>query len=283
MAAYAPSPLRGTSGLALAQQVRPHADDLGLHPAVDRAIFQAYEHGALAGASILVGGKTFRSAAAEARQLGMPTWLHLALVDSEPVSAPGEIPSLVGRDGRFPQTFPLVVARGLVGSVAARDLDLEISRQIQRFGEAGLAIDGAIRLDGHQHLHVLPAVTTSILKFAGSSRISHVRQPMRSPAERNPRSLRVTLFGLVDLLSAHAAHRLRLRNVQMIPCWGSVYAGHLTLPRARALLRSLPPHASGQLICHPGTDNPALRASYPWAYDWEGDLATILALGVDVG
>ena len=61
--------------------VRPHADDLGLHPAVDRAIFRAFEAGAITGASILATGATFREAAREARALGLPTSLHLAVVD----------------------------------------------------------------------------------------------------------------------------------------------------------------------------------------------------------
>jgi predicted glycoside hydrolase/deacetylase ChbG (UPF0249 family) len=39
-----------------------HADDLGLHSAVDRAIFRAFEAGALGGASILATGRTFRQA-----------------------------------------------------------------------------------------------------------------------------------------------------------------------------------------------------------------------------
>ncbi len=83
------------TGLVTLSGIRAHADDLGLHPSVDRAIFSAYERGALSGASILVGGQTFRNAAAEARRLDMPVWLHLALVDAKPISPDGEIRSLI--------------------------------------------------------------------------------------------------------------------------------------------------------------------------------------------
>src|SRR6476646_3861147 len=95
--------------------VRPHADDLGLHPAVDRAVFRAFEAGAVDGASILVTGPTFRDAARQARSIGLPLSLHLALVDTEPLSPPAEIPSLVTASGSFPPYFGRVAARGFAG------------------------------------------------------------------------------------------------------------------------------------------------------------------------
>jgi hypothetical protein len=82
----------------------------------------------------------------------------------------------------------------------------------------------------------------------------------------------------VDHLARRTLHPLRGHGVEIVPCWGTVFAGRLTLERARAILASLPAHASGQLICHPGDDNGALGAVYPWGYDWEGDLPTILSL-----
>ena len=107
--------------------VRPHADDLGIDPSVDRAIFRAFELGALGGASVLVTGPSFAQAAQEAHALGLPVWLHLALVDADPVSPACEIPSLVGVNGRFPRSFVSVAASGLAGRLNAQDL-----RQIGR-------------------------------------------------------------------------------------------------------------------------------------------------------
>jgi hypothetical protein len=58
-----------------------------------------------------------------------------------------------------------------------------------------------------------------------------------------------------------------------------VFAGRLTLRRARAVLDSLPPTADGQIICHPGDDDRALAAERDWGYAWETELATVLQLG----
>ena len=68
-----------------------HADDLGLHPSVDRAIFRAFEAGAIQGASVLVTGETFDDAAQEARRVGLPLSLHLAIVDTAPLSDPSGV------------------------------------------------------------------------------------------------------------------------------------------------------------------------------------------------
>src|SRR6266511_2410050 len=164
--------------------VRLHADDLGHHPAEDRAIFRAFERGALAGASILATGPTFREAAASARSLGLPLSLHLAIVDTAPLSAPREITSLVGPDGRFPPHYSRVALRGLLGRLRRRELRLEVGRQAQAFAEAGLIGPDGLSVDGHQHLHLLPSVFAVVLEQAARFRLTAFRRPLRSPAER---------------------------------------------------------------------------------------------------
>jgi chitin disaccharide deacetylase len=159
------------------------------------------------------------------------------------------------------------------------EVRLETMRQIERFGEAGLAERHGVRIDGHQHLHVLPVIIDALLDGKQALQIRAMRTPVLSPAERSWRSARAALFQGVELLARRSTNRLAQSGIESVPCWGTVFAGHLTLERARAVLRSLPDGASGQLICHPGDDNRALRAAYPWKYDWEGDLSTILALG----
>src|SRR5215216_2492644 len=154
--------------------IRPHADDLGLHPAVDRAVFQAFEAGAIAGASILATGPTFPEAARQARLLGIPLWLHLAIVDTAPLSPPSEVPSLVNADGRFPPYFGEVLRRALLGRLRKADLRIEVRRQFERFGEAGLVPAQGFALDGHQHLHLLPPVFDTVVELALDYRLSAV-------------------------------------------------------------------------------------------------------------
>jgi predicted glycoside hydrolase/deacetylase ChbG (UPF0249 family) len=263
--------------------VRPHADDLGLHPSVDRAIFRAFEVGAIAGASILATGSTFREASRQARSLGLPTSLHLAVVDEMPLSPPAEIPSLVGADSRFPPTFGAVVGRYVRGRLRRPELRLEIGRQLQAFADAGLIGSEGLVVDGHQHLHLLPSVFAELLEHAERFRMTAFRRPLRSPAERremNPRSLG---FGVAELLGQRATAAAEARRITAVPCWGVLYAGHLTVERARAVLGSLPSNANGQLICHPGDDDRALAAVHPWGYAWEGELSALVSLASGSG
>jgi predicted glycoside hydrolase/deacetylase ChbG (UPF0249 family) len=261
--------------------VVPHADDLGLHPAVDRAVFRAYEAGAISGASILVTGPTFEQAAAEVRRQRLPLSLHLAIVDTAPLSPPTEIPSLVGADGRFPPYFGAIIRQALLGRLRRPELRREINRQIEAFADAGLTEATGLVLDGHQHLHLLPAVFDVVLDRSEEPRLRAFRLPLRSPAERRHTSPRSLAFALVEVLGRRAEHAAAVRGVQAIPCWGVLHAGHLTLETAREIMHSLPPTATGQLLCHPGDDDRALAVVRPWGYAWEQELTTILALAAD--
>jgi predicted glycoside hydrolase/deacetylase ChbG (UPF0249 family) len=258
--------------------VQLHGDDLGLHPSVDRAIFLAFEAGAIGGASILVTGPSFKEASRQARRIGLPLSLHLAVVDTAPISPPSEVRSLLSPDDRFPADYGEVVKRSLRRAIRPNELQLEISRQLEVFVEADLRGPTGLTVDGHQHLHLLPAVFDCLLDLSRPFSISAFRMPRRSPYERKRLSPRSVAFLLAEILGWRARRRAARRGISAIPCWGVLYAGHLGLEAARAVLRSLPSSASGQLLCHPGDNDAALASARPWGYEWELELATALAL-----
>jgi chitin disaccharide deacetylase len=255
-----------------------HADDLGLHPAVDRAVFRAFEAGAITGASILATGETFKSAAEQARSLGLPLSLHLSVVDTGALSAPSEIPSLVGQHGQFLPTFTAVARRALFGGLRPDELRLEIGRQLAAFADAGLVGDNGLQVDGHQHLHLLPAVFSALLDRGREFGLTRFRLPRLSQDERGERSVRRAGFMVAEVLGRRALARACTAGVQPVSCWGVLYAGRLTEDHARNVLASLPQEAAGELICHPGDDDRALGAAHKWGYAWETELRTILAL-----
>ena len=160
-------------------------------------------------ASILVTGPTFQGAARQARSLGLPTSLHLAVVDTAPISPPSEIPSLVGPDGRFPPFFGAVVRRALLGErlggLRRSDLRLEIGRQLQAFADAGLSGGRGLQVDGHQHLHLLPAVFDTVLHEGARFPLAAFRLPRRSPHERRQSGPRSLGFVAAELLGRRAA------------------------------------------------------------------------------
>jgi predicted glycoside hydrolase/deacetylase ChbG (UPF0249 family) len=262
----------------MSSRIALHADDLALHPAVDRAVLRLHAAGAIGGASILVTGPTFSAAASEARRSGLRLSLHLALVDTEPASSPGEVPSLVGPDGRFPARYGDIVLRWLRRRPRPDELRREIRAQLDRFAQAGLISDRGLELDGHQHLHLLPGVLETLLEEGASFGLRRIRLPALSPTERGERSPRGIAFRVLERLGRRAGRLADAQAVGLTPCWGVLYAGRLTLRRAEAVIRSLPSRAAGQLICHPGDDDVALAACRDWGYAWETELATALRL-----
>ena len=125
-----------------------HADDLGMAHSVNRAIFEAFENHWITSASILVPCPWFPEVASWAKahpdaDLG----IHLDL-NSEwttfrwrPLSAAGQVPSLLDAAGSFPLEETEVAARAKIPEV-----ELELTAQIERARAAGIRIS---HLDSH--------------------------------------------------------------------------------------------------------------------------------------
>src|SRR5258707_2392679 len=125
-----------------------HADDLGMSHSVNRATFEALEKGWVTSSSILVPCPWFPEVARWAQahpdaDLG----IHLAL-NSEwtsfrwrPLSAAGEVPSLVDADGYFPLVETTVGAQAKPAEV-----ERELRAQVDRARAAGIRLS---HLDSH--------------------------------------------------------------------------------------------------------------------------------------
>src|SRR5436190_2146588 len=79
-----------------------NADDFGLTVGINAGIERGIREGILRSTSAMAVGSALADAAARARRLpGLGVGLHLTLVGERPVCQPRDVPSLVGRDGRF--------------------------------------------------------------------------------------------------------------------------------------------------------------------------------------
>lgn len=123
-----------------------NADDFGRTAAINRGVLQAYDHGIVTSASLMVRGACAVEAVAEARQrpaLGLG--LHLDL---------GE---WLYRDGAWEQLYA-------VTKLDDKDaIEAELERQVARFFE--LVDRAPTHLDSHQHIHLqepVRAVATAL-------------------------------------------------------------------------------------------------------------------------
>jgi predicted glycoside hydrolase/deacetylase ChbG (UPF0249 family) len=153
-----------------------NADDLGADEGRNAGILEAVEAGAVKSVSLLVNAPATGQALEDIRQ-GKYEWVsigvHLNLSEGKPVCP--DLRLLPGSGGFF---------RGKAAAqrLFLRENDLELEEEVSREVKAQV---GALRekniplthLDGHQHLHVFPAVRKAAIGAAREYGIPWVRIP----------------------------------------------------------------------------------------------------------
>lgn len=244
-----------------------NADDFGLTEMVNQGILKCHQEGIVTSASLLANGLALESAVRLAR--GWPSLgigVHLNLTQEEPVSPPSLVPSLVGRDGKFIPSPLGLIARLVAGRSRLVEIERELRAQIEKVVATGLNVT---HLDGHKHIHLLPAIFEIALKLAREYGIRGIRCPaatrldLVSLASKNlahwPSILKQHL--LARALSACAAkqrHKVEEAGlVRPLHLYGVAETGFLDGDRLEAILRHLP-EGSSEIMCHPGYPDPTL-------------------------
>jgi predicted glycoside hydrolase/deacetylase ChbG (UPF0249 family) len=172
-----------------------HADDFGMNPAVNRGILAGFSHGLLTSTAILSNAPGFSEALSGWKELlgrqqsgefpstaarnrlqesSQPFELgvHLNLTQGTPLTGSAFPRQLLDANGQFPGVFHLLPRLAACGSrhrIAIRD---ELSAQIERVVEQGVAIS---HLNGHQYVEMLPIVADIIPELFSEYGIGAVR------------------------------------------------------------------------------------------------------------
>lgn len=158
-----------------------NADDLGADEARNRGIFEAIEAGAVTSVSVLANAPALRDAIDGIRSLGsegLSFGIHCNLSEGTPLS--GNLKLLTGTDGCFrgkKSAHSLFLAGD--DPELRREIRQELSLQIAALRDQGIRID---HLDGHQHVHIMPAVLGTAISVAKTHGIPWIR----IPGEREP-------------------------------------------------------------------------------------------------
>jgi hopanoid biosynthesis associated protein HpnK len=250
------------------------ADDVGLHPGMTHGALAAADAGIVTAVSVAAVGRAFEPAVELLRDRpALDVGIHLTLVGERPLSPPEKIPSLVGRDGALLSGYPALARRFFLGGIAAREVEAELRRQIERLLASGLRL---LHANAHQHLHVLPRVFEIVLRLAEEHKIPYVRIPCE-PAVAGHWSPRTAQLAVLNALGRRARRRLEPagRVAAVERTLGVVDAGHLTAERLRGALRLAAPGGVSELVCHPGLGDHELAAAYAWDYDWDSETAAL--------
>lgn len=155
-----------------------NADDFGLTRGVNSGIIRAHRGGILTSATLMAMGPAFDDAVEQARanpKLGVGC--HLVLTGGLAAAAPEEIPSLVDKSGRLPESVTALIAKVTAGSVPTGEIDTEFRAQIGKIRRAGIEPS---HLDTHKHTHVHPRIMNALGRVAKELGIARVRNPVEN-------------------------------------------------------------------------------------------------------
>jgi len=247
-----------------------NADDFGWTEGVNRGIVEAYRNGIVTSTTLLANGAAFDGAAQLARQerrLGVG--VHLNLSDGAPLLPRWEVPSLMNEQGQFSGGPMKLVARMLAGRLRPAEVEAEWDAQIGKVEKAGIQ---PTHLDGHKHVHMLPALFLIALRVARRHAIPAVRVSIEHFLGCNA-TLRRNRRRTLGTLTQHA--RARALNWMATDARTEVERADLTCPEffcgltqtgfldaneLETILWNLPVGTS-ELMCHPGYRDAGLAAS----------------------
>jgi len=249
-----------------------NADDLGLHPRIDEGIFRARAEGVVTSASLLATGPTAPEAVRRARREKLALGLHLCLTTHLSPAAPARDVRWLAPGGRFRANWTELSAAWLARLVPAEEVVLELRAQVRRAHELGAELD---HLDTHQHLHLLPGMTSIVEVLA-----AELGLPMRWPVSRpNAHWLVHPRSALKAAALTSLAGFKQPRGVKRVRAHGVFESGRLTERRLLRLIASLEP-GEHEIVTHPGMDPGVVPQDPRWRYDWEHELTAVTSARV---
>jgi chitin disaccharide deacetylase len=180
-----------------------NADDIGADEERNAGIFEAIDAGIVTSGSILANGPALKDAVCRVRSReprSISFGIHLNLSEGKPLSS--GLRHLTGHDGNFrgkADARRLLMRRGDVE--LQKEIRKEIAAQIRRVQDTGVPID---HLDGHQHVHVFPAVVTLAAEAAKTYAIPWARVPEELPDDFLAGSLSIAVRDEGRFFSEHA-------------------------------------------------------------------------------
>lgn len=244
-----------------------NADDLGLTPGVNRAIFEGHARGVVTSATLMACAAAFDDAVAGARaHPRLAIGCHVMLVDGCPLLPPERVPSLLDHRKRAPEfenSLVNFIRLALRGRLNEEEIEAEATAQIRKLQAAGIR---PTHFDTHKHTHMFPPVLRPLLRAAKACGVPAVRNPF-APVRplalahllRRPRLW--TRYSEVRVLRRFAdAFRREVEAAGLATTdgtFGIVVTGALDERLFEAIVGSIP-EGTWEFVTHPGYADAAL-------------------------
>ena len=151
-----------------------NADDFGISPGVNQAIFKAHTEGILNSASLMVNQQFAGEAVKMVQKMpNLTVGLHINLTNETSAANPADIPLLVGSNGKFKNGFVKLLILSFLHPKKLREQSyIEIKAQIEKYLKTGLRLD---HLDGHRPVHMIPAIFKAVKQLQTEYSVPHIR------------------------------------------------------------------------------------------------------------
>ena len=253
-----------------------HADDYAVSISASQDIIKLAGNGIINSISILPNMSAFDQAASMLEGLSpqVKKSVHLNFMEGRSCLPKGTVPDLVDNDSCFKVSWGSLllasfnpIKRGRI----KRQLADEIVAQVEKCIAAGLVEPGALRLDSHQHTHMIPLVRDAL--FDAIERIE--RQGRKVVFVRNTQDPLSIYFGtkgglkefsfanmlkclILNWFSIALRRRLKERKLPIGYLCGVFYSGHMDDERLKKVLPAFEKLAikkkcKVEVLFHPGS------------------------------
>ena len=166
-----------------------NADDYGRDQSTTDAIVDCFLKKKITSTTLMVVHKDCKRASNIAKEIGLPTGLHLCLDEGYPVGDPLKVSSFLDEQGELNVNSRLLFR----GRVHLNELFLEVIAQIKKFNELGLQMT---HIDSHHHLHCHPLILPI---FIQKKKLFSFPLKIRLPRNFEPHS-RLKTYGISKYL-----------------------------------------------------------------------------------
>lgn len=242
-----------------------NADDLGLTSGVNRAVFEAQDHGIVTSATLMANAPCFDEAVARLKTLpayrdrSFSVGCHIVLVDGFPLSPAANVSTLL-QGARFRKKLWKFAAAAASGAISEKEVETEAAAQIRKLQCAGMDVS---HVDCHKHTHMFPAVLNGVLRAASAAGVTAIRNPFEPSFARGAgagglRAMQTAaLRALYEQRFLHAVSQAGLQTTD--GAVGVTATGALDAKAFEQTIRSLPTDGTYELVCHPGYNDAALE------------------------
>lgn len=250
-----------------------HADDFGANPEISEHILDCFREGVLNSLSVLPNSPYLAECMKllEAYRSEVAVSLHLNLAEGHCAAEPSQVSWLVDERGMFSISFFKVLLLSFTGKrkELKRQVQAEMKAQIRRM----LPYVDCLRLDSHQHYHMIPLVLGSILdaieelKQEGESvpEIEFIRIPAEPilPFLKHPsfyatyRPINLIKNVVLNVLNVLDASLLKPYRKKSAVFFGILLSGKMDYHRVSVLRSDFLKIAEKkglplEILCHPG-------------------------------